>query len=126
MSKLRSAGGTAAAVALVLAWSLPGHAQAGTWTPRLPGWRLGPQGPAQSTRTPTGPAESGSGHSTIECRRRTSNAANVTLGCPGDLRPTRESTIAVDPTDPRHMIAAAIHGDYGDQTIQFSTTFDGG
>src|SRR5207244_1550924 len=116
-----------ASAALVLALWLPAGVQAGSKAARPP--RPGPlmRGVAsQRVETPDGRATAGSCRSTIECVISTEEEENVKLECPGDLFPTRETTIAVDPTDDKHMVAAAIDGDFGDQDIEFSTTFDGG
>jgi hypothetical protein len=82
-------------------------------------------------------AHPASTRSTTECALSPSTAGNVTLDCPDEYsQPTREPTIAVDPTDPRHMIVAAVDGLIPDwqefpvpdshQSIEFSTTFDAG
>jgi hypothetical protein len=49
--------------------------------------------------------------------------ANVKLDCDSDL-PNNEPHIAVDPTDPRHMVASS--NDYDSCCDEFYTTFDGG
>jgi hypothetical protein len=114
------------ATALVTALSLPGGALAtsGLMRSTLPGrWQRA--GRTRPTEIP--PPSEARARSTIECVTAPSEAENITLDCPAEYAfPTREPTIAVDPTDPRHMVAAAIDGPFDDQTIEFSTSFDGG
>jgi len=128
MRRLRSGVVATAALALVFALWLPAGARAGAaprepHRSRLPGWSRTNQ---SALEPQAGPVAAGSARSTIECVISPGDAENVTLGCPGNLFPSRETTIAVDPNDDDHMIAASEDGDFGDQDIGFATTFDGG
>ena len=73
----------------------------------------GDQAGVQDSKTP----------SKLECRASGDPAANVNLDCDGIL-PNNEPQIAVDPTDPDHMVASS--NDYESCCDQFYTTFDGG
>jgi hypothetical protein len=61
--------------------------------------------------------------SKLECRAFGDPSANVNLDCDGIL-PNNEPQIAVDPSDPQHMVASS--NDYESCCDQFYTTFDGG
>jgi hypothetical protein len=72
-------------------------------------------------------AEPRSDRDGIECTTTPSSAENVVLDCPSEYSfPTDETSLEVDPNDPDHMVSASIDGAFGDQTIEFATTFDGG
>ena len=72
------------------------------------------------------PAISGD-RSTTECVTAPSQAANVVLDCPSEYKlPNRETSFTVDPEDPKHLVEASMDGPFGDQTIEFATSFDGG
>ena len=73
----------------------------------------GDQAGVQDSKTP----------SKLECRASGDPAANVNLDCDG-IAPNNEPQIAVDPTDPDHMVASS--NDYESCCDQFYTTFDGG
>jgi hypothetical protein len=116
------------AISLAVALSLPAGAQSrpASPTPNRLGWSMR----ERATRPIAAPgrlSSTGSPRSTIECVTAPSEAGNVTLDCPREYSfPTHEASIAVDPADPDHIVTAAIDGVFGDQTIEFSTTFDGG
>ena len=61
--------------------------------------------------------------SKLECRAFGDPSANVNLDCDG-ITPNNEPQIAVDPTNPLHMVASS--NDYESCCDQFYTTFDGG
>jgi hypothetical protein len=128
MRKPRGAMGTALVLAaLASAVWFPQGAQAGTkaqgsnpssWFRAHSPWNIG--GAAAPVAAP-------SSRSTIECVTPPSSAENITLDCRNEYAlPTRETNIAVDPTDPAHLVVAAIDGRDGNQTIEFSTSFDAG
>jgi hypothetical protein len=73
----------------------------------------GDQAGVQDSKTP----------SKLECRASGDPSANVLLDCDG-LTPNNEPNIAVDPTDPQHMVASS--NDYESCCDEFYTTFDGG
>ena len=73
----------------------------------------GDQGAIQDQKTP----------SKLECRALGDPAANINLDCDG-ITPNNEPQIAVDPTDPQHMVASS--NDYESCCDEFYTTFDGG
>jgi len=73
----------------------------------------GDQGGIQGQKTP----------SKLECRAFGDPAANINLDCDG-ITPNNEPQIAVDPTDPQHMVASS--NDYESCCDEFYTTFDGG
>jgi hypothetical protein len=67
------------------------------------------------------------GRSGIECVLPPSTEANVTLDCPDEYaKTTDEPHIAVDPTDPNHIVTASLNEEWPHQTIQVATSFDGG
>lgn len=61
--------------------------------------------------------------SKLECRAFGDPSANVLLDCDGPT-PNNEPQIAVDPSDPYHMVASS--NDYESCCDAFYTTFDGG
>jgi len=61
--------------------------------------------------------------SAYECTARGNPAADVRLDC-DDPFPNNEPNVAVDPENPRHMVASS--NDYGSCCDQYYTTFDGG
>src|SRR6266545_281612 len=61
--------------------------------------------------------------SKLECRAFGNPVANINLDCDG-ITPNNEPQIAVDPTDPQHMVASS--NDYESCCDEFYTTFDGG
>jgi hypothetical protein len=61
--------------------------------------------------------------SKLECRASGDPAANINLDCDG-ITPNNEPQIAVDPTDPQHMVGSS--NDYQSCCDEFYTTFDGG
>src|SRR5437773_1068998 len=61
--------------------------------------------------------------SKLECRAVGDPSANVNLDCDG-ISPNNEPQIAVDPTNPNHMVASS--NDYESCCDEFYTTFDGG
>ena len=61
--------------------------------------------------------------SKLECRAAGDPSANVLLDCDGPT-PNNEPHIAVDPSDPRHMVASS--NDYQSCCDEFYVTFDGG
>ncbi len=73
----------------------------------------GDQAGAQNSKTP----------SKLECRASGDPTANVLLDCDG-LTPNNEPNIAVDPTDPNHIVASS--NDYQSCCDEFYTTFNGG
>jgi hypothetical protein len=73
----------------------------------------GDQGGVQDQKTP----------SKLECRAFGDPSANLNLDCDG-ITPNNEPQIAVDPTDPQHMVASS--NDYESCCDEFYTTFDGG
>ena len=73
----------------------------------------GNQAGVQDSKTP----------SKLECRVDGDPSANVNLDCDGIL-PNNEPQIAVDPTDPAHMVASS--NDYQSCCDEFYTTFNGG
>jgi Neuraminidase (sialidase) len=73
----------------------------------------GDQAGVQDSKTP----------SKFECRASGNPSANVLLDCDG-LSPNNEPNIAVDPTDPNHMVASS--NDYESCCDQWYTTFNGG
>jgi hypothetical protein len=81
-------------------------------TPEVASGR-GDQAGVQDQKTP----------SKLECRASGDPSANVLLDCDG-ITPNNEPHIAVDPTDPLHMVASS--NDYESCCDQFYTTFDGG
>ncbi len=113
--------------AAVLALLLPTGAQAGpagaqptgsAWWPKADDSHLGAH-----VRSVLGRFN----RSMIECVTAPSEAKNMVLDCPAESSlPNRETAIAVDPSNPEHMIEASIDGPFGQQNIEFATTFDGG
>ena len=61
--------------------------------------------------------------SKLECRVSGDPSANINLDCDG-ITPNNEPQIAVDPTNPLHMIGSS--NDYQSCCDEFYTTFDGG
>lgn len=61
--------------------------------------------------------------SKLECRAVGDPTANVNLDCDG-ITPNNEPHMAVDPTDPQHMVGSS--NDYQSCCDEFYTTFDGG
>src|ERR1051325_815011 len=76
---------------------------------------------------PGGSHQPGSIRSTIECVTHPSEAENVVLDCRSEYAfPNRETSLAVDPEDPRHLVEASMDRPFGDQAVEFATSFDGG
>lgn len=73
----------------------------------------GDQAGVQDSKTP----------SKFECRAAGDPSANVLMDCDG-ITPNNEPNIAVDPTDPNHMVASS--NDYESCCDQWYTTFNGG
>ncbi|HZA89300.1 MAG TPA: sialidase family protein [Solirubrobacterales bacterium] len=65
----------------------------------------------------------GSVPSTVDCTVA-GGEANVNLDCPDQMFPVGEPHVAVDPRDPRHIVATAMND--AECCIQFSTSFDAG
>jgi hypothetical protein len=61
--------------------------------------------------------------SKFECSVSGDPSANVLLDCDG-ITPNNEPNIAVDPTDPNHMVASS--NDYQSCCDEWYTTFNGG
>jgi hypothetical protein len=78
----------------------------------------------RSTRSGHDPAAGAYVHSQVECKAFARNRANVNLDCDNHVLPNNESDIAVDPTDPKHMVASS--NDYDSAGDEFYTTFNGG
>jgi hypothetical protein len=68
-------------------------------------------------------SQPGDSPSQNECRVHGKGLANVNLDCDG-IFPNNEPQIAVDPTDPGHMVASS--NDYESCCDQWYTTFNGG
>jgi len=78
-------------------------------------------------RTPLGAGTVAVHSGQFECVVGPTEAKNVTLDCPNEYGvPTDESSIAVDPSDPNHIVTASLNENWPYMTIQITTSFDGG
>ncbi len=102
--------------ALLIAFGLPVMTEAGAADGHAGvAGKLSVEGPANNGKKP-------GTRSSLECTV-TASTANTKLDC-DDPFPNNEPQIAVDASDPRHMIASS--NDYGTCCDEFYTTFDGG